>query len=341
MHSIKVSLKTKNKINNILLKCVKIVFLSGISYLILYPVIYMLIMSFRPLENMLEPDIVWISKGFTTFNIRAAYQMLTADRLGNIIHPFLNSFAINILNTAFQLLVCSLAGYGLARFKFKGNGILFACVCLTIFVPPQSIFLAQYLNFRYFNFFGIGSLAGIFTGAPVTISLVNKPLTFFMITLLGQGLRSGLYILIFRQFFKQLPKELEEVAYIDGSGSTRTFFKIIIPSSMVAFVTVALFSFVFGWNDKYYTDYFMNTVKTVPQAVKDAMNLLEIIDQDINLETYAPMIHKALQGVSYDKNIQKVFVQAACLIALFPPLLLYTFMQKRFVESVDRTGLVE
>lgn len=127
---------------------------------------------------------------------------------------------ISTVSSILQIFVTCLAGYGFARFRFKGNAVLFVMVILTIIVPPQMLGMPNYLLMKNFDFFG---LYGLLSGSPSTLSLVNSPLSFFLPAALGQGLRAGVFILVFRQVFAGLPHELEEAAFIDGCGYCGTF----------------------------------------------------------------------------------------------------------------------
>src|SRR5690606_31835267 len=128
----------------------------------------------------------------------------------------------------------------------------------TILVPPQTIMLPTYLQFRNFDFFGIASLFG---GQP--LNLIDTYAPFYISALFGMGLKTGLYVYIFRQFFRGIPKDIEEAALVDGAGVFTTFVRIILPSAVPALITVMLFSFVWQWNDSFYTTMFLNNPKVL------------------------------------------------------------------------------
>ena len=134
--------------------------------------------------------------------------------------------------------------YGFARFKFPFKNLLFACGILTLMVPMQTIILPCYMNMRCFDPFGLISAFNSVFDKTITINLVGKNVAFYLPSLFGAGIRSGLYIYIFRQFFEGMDKALEESAYIDGCGPLRTFLNIMLPNARNAIVTVFLFSFV-------------------------------------------------------------------------------------------------
>ena len=112
-----------------------------------------------------------------------------------------------------------------------------------------------YLQYRNFDFLGLGTLIGWITGNYLTINLLNTPAPMMISAILGLGLRSGLFIYIFQQFFRGLPRELEDAAYIDGCSIPKTFVSVMLPNSRSAIVSCVLFSFVWYWND-----YFMSSL---------------------------------------------------------------------------------
>ena len=194
---------------------------------------------------------------------------------------------------------------------------LFALVVLTIIVPPQTILPTMTLNFQFFDLGGIFTLLGI-----PPINFMNTIWTFVLPSAFATGLRAGVFIFIFRQFFIGLPKDLEEAARIDGCGAIRTYVQIIVPLAIPAFITVMLFSFIWHWNDLYSsTMYFTSDVKPLMALLQD----LDIIMQ---------------RGAGVSQYAARTYKAAALLLTVLPPLVLYLFTQKHFTESIERTGIV-
>ena len=133
-------------------------------------------------------------------------------------------------------------------------------------------------------------------------------------------------ILIFRQFFRGLPKELEDAACIDGCGALRTFISVIVPNSIPAFLTVFLFSFVWYWNDHYMSTVFFTNTKTVALALKNIDNELKTFFNSATVE------------ISTREQI--VWKEAGCLVSIAPVLLMYIFLQKHFTEGIEHSGIV-
>jgi multiple sugar transport system permease protein len=215
--------------------------------------------------------------------------------------------------TFIQLLSCAFAAYAFARLKFRGSGLLFVLVLFTIVVPPQTIMIPVYMTYRYFDLFG---LVPLLTGHK-SFNLIDTFWPFLISSGTAMGLKNGLYVYIFRQFFRGIPKELEEAAFVDGSGVIRTFIRVVSPNAIPAFVTVALFSFVWQWNDSYYVSLFLNQVKVLST---------EMMSMGTNLKEPDPIY-------------QLMLLNTGVFLMMIPLIILYLFVQRHFVESVERTGI--
>ena len=175
------------------------------------------------------------------------------------------------------------------------------------------------LKLSVFRFWIHCNLLNLIPGVDIPyISLIDSPLTFWLPSIFGVGLRSGLFIFIYRQFFMGLPKELEEASWIDGCNPLMTFFRVVIPSSGVVFLTVSIFAIIWHWNEYYQSViYFTN---------------------DFPLSVMLSGI-RSQQGMARDAFAAPP-VSAACLIFIAPVLIMYLFLQKKFIQSIDRVGIV-
>ena len=313
-------LRVKNaasRVGWIIFRCI---FLIGISFIILYPLIYMLSIAFRDKADMADPSVVWIPKHFVLDAIKDAFQAMDYPR------SLWNTVRLGIVSSLMQVISCSIVGYGFARFQFKGRGLFFALAIFTIVVPPSVVYVPTYLSYKSFDFFGIGSLIGLFTGQPLTINLLDSAWTMYIPAIFGVGIRSGLFIYIFRQFYRGLPKELEDAAYIDGCGFVKTFLRVIIPNAKSAFLTVFLFSIVWYWNDYYFSSMYFTNVRTVSTSLAMLQSLLSL--------------DSSMQAIVNDTYMISTRMQAGCLLTIVPLLILYVCLQKYFTEGIERTGLV-
>ena len=281
--------------------------LFGLCFIILYPLIFMVSTAFRPNEQMNDPSVVWLPKSFTLDNIN---QVLTSMRFETTL---LTTLRYNIISSVLQVITCAITGYGFARFKFRGKSLLFAIVILMIIVPPQIITIPLFMQFRNFGIPGV-----------LTTSLIDTGWTMYLPALFANGLRAGLFIFIFRQFFRGLPKELEDAAYLDGCSPLYTYVKIMIPNARQSFLTVFLFSIVWYWNDYYVSSSFFNNYNTIALMLK-------------NLNTNLQVQLFEGQAVSVRQTI--VWLEAGCLISITPILVMYVFLQRYFIEGIERSGL--
>ena len=151
------------------------------------------------------------------------------------------------------------------------------------------------------------------------------------------GIRSGIFIYIFRQFFRGLPKELEESAIIDGAGVFRTFWSVMLPNARGALVTVGLFAFVWQWNDVYYVKIFEVSTADFPLLT---MRLLNAAEGMYGALFYTGGLDLIGQDVWENPLFLALISNVSALLMMLPLLIMYLFVQKQFVESIERTGIV-
>lgn len=283
--------------------------LLGFGFIIMYPVIYMISCTFRESLDMNDPSVMWIPKHFTLDVLK---DTIKAMDFGNTLK---NTLFLNVGCSVVQVISCSVTGYGFARFEFKGKNFLFLIVIMMILVPPQIISLPLYTQFMNF---GIGTFR---------INLIDNMLTMYLLAITANGLKSGLMILIFRQFFRGLPRELEDVAYIDGCSPFRTFITIMLPNTLPAVLTVFLFSVVIYWNDYYTSSVYFHNTKTLALV-------LENLDNELKKYLFGSA------EVQISQREQIVWKEAGCLLSITPVLIVYVFLQKYFTESIELSGII-
>jgi len=292
---------------------------AGISYIILLPLFSKLSASLMVEADLYDAAVKWIPRHLTLDNYVKVWGYMRYPRV------FLNSLLLALGASLLQVASCALVGYGLGRFAFRGNGLLFALVMLTLIVPPQVLMTPLYLNFRFFDIFGL---------LPNPINLINTPYPVLLMSMTGTGLKNGLFIYISRQFFKGMATELEEAAYVDGAGLFMTFYRVMLPCAAPALLVTFLFAFVWQWNDYFYSSLFMSTVELMPNALTAIgsryVSSLELV--------------RASAGTGIRLEITSQFLSildsGGMILFVAPLLLMYAFMQRYFMESVERTGLV-
>lgn len=285
-------------VKNFLIKVVSLVILIGVSYVILSPIIGMVVNSISSDKDAYNP-MVYILPQFPTWERYVlAFQRL--DYLTTIGRNLL--YVITLMGI--QIFICSMVGYGFARFNFPLKSLLFGCVVVMIVIPSHTIMLPLYMTFKGLNLMG--------TTIPM-----------YVMTTVGTGVRSGLYIYIFNQFFRGLPKEIEEAALVDGCGVWYTYFRIMLVNAMPSVITVAVFSLVWQFNDTFYAKLFVipETV-VISKKIESLSMVLATIDKILN------------------PTIQELYVDAGVILVVLPILLTYLWLQKYFIEGVERSGIV-
>lgn len=292
----------------------------GLGFVIVYPMLEMISKSFMPISQYSDLSVIWIPKSFTLDNIKNALSYLDFwAALGNTLILCLGCGVL-------QIIVCSLTGYGFARFRFRLREPLFLMVILTIVIPTQVIFLPSFVQYRFFDFFGVSRVLGWITGRSYTdfaANLIDTRWSFFVPSFFGVGIRSGIFIYLFRQAFRNIPRELEEAAKIDGCGNLRIYLRVMLPNVKSSILTVFLFSLVWHWNEYTLTKTFF------PQNYQPLASMLKIaVDRMFNeLATRT------------DINFQMGVTYAGALLFILPVLLIYIFTQRWFVEGVESSGI--
>ena len=297
------------------------VFLIGISYVILYPFFAKISSSFMSREDFVDVTVKLIPRNPTLDTYRAII------RDNYYVQALINTTILSVFCGVVQTIICTIIGYGFAKFKFKGNSILFMIVIFTLIVPHETLQLSMFMKFRYFAILGIFKLlgGGVIPGLKVipftSINLNNSYWPLAILSLTGLAFRNGLYIFMMRQFFKGFPNELEESAYIDGYSVYKTFSRIIIPNSFTMMITIFLFAFSWQWTDDFYTEVFFTTegMKLMPDVVA---------------------VPKSLDTQYAGQNLYVSAIRNTCGLMIIAPLIVvYLIGQNFLVQGIERSGL--
>ncbi len=276
------------------------VFFLSLSYVLLYPFIYIIVNSIMGITDSYDATVTWVPKEPTLEHFVNAWKVFG---VGSALP---RSVFYEIVTALIQFITCAVAAYGMARFKFRGQGILSGLMILNILVPAMMIIIPSYAQFSTFN-------------------MIGTPWVFYLPGIAGVGLKGGLYIYIYTQFFKGLPKELEEAAWIDGAGPWKTFLTIVLPSSGSSLITVLLFSVIWHWNDYFLAQMYMNE-PTLPVAIKG----------------FSETSIVASLGISGDlaSRMEVQVLLSGCLMFLVPMIIFYVVIQRKFVASIATSGIV-
>ena len=288
--------------DGVVFKTFMYVLLSVTAFAFLYPFINMTLKSLQSPEDVLNPSIGLVPSALYFENFTRAFKVLGFKE------ALFNSIYISLLPTLLQIVSCALIGYGLARFKFKGRNLILI-LCIAHFVIPQQILMIPTLRLFF------------------KLKLLGNISTFLIPAALGQGLKSSIFIFLFFQFFRMIPKDYDEAAEIDGASKFQILYKVIIPLTVPVFVVGFIFSFVWYWNETYLTGLYMGNVKTLP---------LQLSRFKATFDTLFDPSSGSTQIV--DKFNEAVHT-AGTIVSIIPLLLMYFVLQKWFVEGVDRSGL--
>ena len=275
--------------------------LLSLAFVFLFPFISVAVNSILSPSDILNITVNWVPTRLYWANFTVALAEL------NYFQFFRNSVMVTSIATVGHVLSAAFIGYGFARYNFPGKNIIFAMVIFTLIVPVQVIIFPLYIQYSRMGWLN--------TFFPLTVP-----------AFLGFGLRGGLFIFIYRQFYMNLPYELEEAAKIDGCGPITTFIRIVLPISKSSILVAAILSLVWRWND-----YFEPNIYTF-----DATRSM--------LPSRLPMLFSRVLSYEIIDETSEIILNtshmyAATLLVILPLLIIFLFLQNWFMEGVERSGL--
>ena len=290
--------------------------LIAIGFVYLYPLLFMFVTSLKSADDLLNPMVQWVPTQFFLGNYDKALKVLDyPTKLGA-------SILVAVAPSLIQTAVCSVVGYGLARYRFPGKTLIIALVLATFIIPSQSTVIPQMLTYQ-----------GIKIGDR---SMLGSILVLILPALGAQGFNSAIFILIFYQTFLAMPKVLEEAARLDGASDLRIFLTVGLPAAIPSFIVAIIFSVVWYWNETYLTVIFLDNTKP------------SLLDLPIPLTTLPMQLIKFSQAyenlyppgtVNVLDRLNEAVKLAGTFLNILPLLVMYFVMQRWFVESVERTGI--
>ena len=266
----------------------KHIFLILTSLIMVYPLIWMLSASFKPQDQIfmsgIWPTADWsIDSYFRGWNgLRTSFSVF-----------FMNSFVIAALSVVGNLIACSMAAYAFARLRFKGRNFWFAMMLMTLMLPGQVTLIPQYVLFR--------DLGWINTILPLVVPKFLAVDAFF--------------IFLMVQFFRGIPRELDEAAMMDGCSAWRIFYKIMLPLSMPVLVTVAIFTFIWTWDDFFAPLIYLNRMQDYTVM--------------LGLRTFVDSTGESDYGGLFAMSV----------LSIVPIFLFFLFFQRLLIEGIATTGM--
>lgn len=304
---------------NTLYSLFRLTILLSIGFIIIYPLMYTIVTSLQSKYAFMNSTRVWIPTEFAILeNYAAAFNAM------EYVKSLWSTIKNELLSAAVEVASCAIVAYGLARFDFKMKKVYTAILFLTILVPEMMILIPRMLNYSHLDLFGILGLIKNICGVDLRPNILDTPLAFWLPSIFGVGLRSGILIYIYIQFFKGLPRELEEAAWVDGAGPFRTFLSIALPSSGVVILTVSVFSMIWHWNDSLLSGMYLS--EDFPLAGQ-----ISRLPESLGSKYHIILSARDPQGIGY--------LMAGCVLFIVPMLVIYMIVQRWFIESIDRVGI--
>ena len=249
------------------------------------PLLWTLLLSLKPNEELLRGTRAAFSPPYTLQNY--------SDILGHsaVFGWLLNSAIVSFAVTLGVLALSSLAGYGFARLRFPGRDVLFIIVLFGLAIPEQSVIIARHQMFSALH------LHNTYAG------------------LIFPGLAAPFGVFLMAQYFRALPKELEEAAWLDGASHFKTFWRILIPLSLPAQVTLGIFTFLSTWNDYWWP-----------------------LISATNSDRYTLTVGVASSQMNFAQTNGLGFLMAQAVFASLPILIVYVIFQRYIIAGVARAA---
>lgn len=304
-HKLKKQLLGTHVEKGLIQKAIIYFLLIVIGFVFIYPFLYMFSISMMSNIDLVDNTVSWIPTSFYLENY-----LLTARAL-KLPTAYLTSIYIAGSSTIAVAISSAFVGYGLARFQFKHKGIIFGIMIFIFIMPKALFFIPTYQIYTSLRIKG-------------TIWAILAP------ALTGQGLQGPFFILIFYQFFKMIPKQLEEAAKIDGANAFQVFIRIAIPMAIPAFIITAVYGFSLYWSETFLLgSYLDGKYITVNMYLNNLQNQYAEVINNTGLDSSRnPLL-----------NFSEAKLFAGTLLSIIPMIIFYLIMQKGFLASIDKSGI--
>lgn len=293
--------------SGILVKFVTLFFLVNIAIIYLNPLFYMISTSLKDVPDIIDATVGLIPKHPTLKNIEIAFKGLEFLKALGI------SIAIVLPTAVGHVISCAIAGYAFARLTVPGKRLLMIILVITFVIPPQTIIIPTLITFK-------------------ALYMINSPMPFIIPAFFGHGLKGALFVIIYMQYFKNQPSDIENAARIDGASAFQTFWRVMFPIARPAMIVVFLFSTIWHWNETFLYLIYCPTFRPLSLRISD----LKLLGISTFVSNYV-----VKNAISAGEVTNETVMMAGCLLVILPMILLYLFAQKWFTQGIERTGLVE
>jgi multiple sugar transport system permease protein len=287
-----------------------------ISYQFMYPLLRMIMTALMSPEDIINPTVNWLPKSWSFGNMSTALRVLELN------NTLINSIWFSALLAICQTLVSAMTGYAFARFKFKLKNFWFIMVILTFILPTPIMLIPR-------------TMMAVSVREIFGLQMIGTPVPQMLMAITGQGIYSAILILIFYNFFRLIPRALDEAASIDGASPMQTFYHIILKLSLSTILVVFLFSFVWNWNETYITNTFVRgRIPLLPPRL--AMF-------DSVFEQYASAAATGGGGGGSlnqeQQRINEAYKMSATLISILPLFIMYLVIQRQLIRGIESAGI--
>ncbi len=276
-----------------------------ISYVYLYPLLYMLVTSFMSVDDLVNDSVHWIPTDIAFENFKQAFEVMD---FGNTI---VDTLELSVIPALCQVVISCLTGYAFSRYRFKGKALCWGLLILTFVLPSQATMVPTYLIFK-------------------DLDIIGTVWAFVLPAVLGQGFKSTIITLVFYLFFSQISTSQIEAASLDGCGHFKIFTYIALPCVGAAFIIGFLFSLVWYWNETYLTSMYISN-----SSIGNTNSMTTLLVKLTQFEAS----YKLLNEGNGDNTLNEAIRMAGTVICITPLVTVYFILQKYFVQSVDMVGL--
>lgn len=301
--ALKRTLLGNNEKNGVLKMTFLYALLICISFVYVYPILFMLVNSMMSSKDIINPAVTWLPSELHFENYIRAFKTLDFGK------SFGNSLYITTVATLLQTMVAAFTGYGLARFEVPLKRLFMLLILFTFILPVETLLIPRYVMFNDYH-------------------LLDTPVSIWLTALTGQGLKSAVFILVFFQIFKSYPVSIDEAAQLDGAGRFKIFGVIALPIAKSGIVLTVLFSFVWYWNETRQAGLlFGEKIKTLPMKLGSFA------------ASYADTYNTGANTADATISINEAITLAGTMLSCLPILIMFIFLQRQFVESIEKSGI--
>ncbi len=276
-----------------------------IGFVYLEPIFEIIAKTFMSADDIIDPSVTWIPQNLSLNNLKVATNVL---KIGPTLR---NSILFSGGLALAQTFVSALTAFALSRYSFRGKNIWFVMMVLSFIIPVPVLMVPRLMMF-------------VTAQSAVGVQLIGTVIPQVLMAVLGQGVYSAVLILIFYTSFNMIPKVLDEAAQIDGASAFKVFWFVVVRISASTILVVFLFSFVWNWNETYITGTLLrNNIALLPAKLNMFNSEFESV--------------ASAEGTAFRLN--EAYKMAATLLSIAPLLIMYAFVQRKFIEGIENTGI--